>query len=755
MYSNIPAELRAWRQWVCWRYEQNERGQHVKIPYCPATGKAASVADPTTWTSFDTALSAVNGHYNGIGFVLSPADPYTIIDLDNKPDKPISEDEWKTHVKILDSFNSYTERSVSGRGYHIVLKGRLPEDGRRRGNVEVYSSLRYMAFTGDVVRNAPIYEEQELLNALVAEMPASQSRGSLNESATSNLEDIEVVEIARKAINGEKFDELCRGDWQAMGYQSQSEADLALLSILAFYTRDNEQVRRLFRMSGLGKRDKATKNNRYIDTTLAKIRAKEVPMVDLGTVLATAAEKGQEQPPAEPTALENTPALPVATGTSLTLPPGLVGELATYFYNTAIRPVPEIAVMSAIALFAGVVGRSYNISGTGLNQYLVVIAKTGSGKEGAARGMENLLHAVRPRAPTCDTFIGPAAFASGQALVRVLDSKPCFVSVVGEFGHTMKRLLNPYANSSDLVLKAVLLDLFGKSGWGNVLRSTAYSDSEKNTKSIHAPSVTIFGESAPETFYGNLTLEQIAEGLIPRFHIIEYTGPRPALNPSANCAPDAGLQARFLEMLTIALTTQQNNSVAQVGIDGDALALLTEFDQQCDERINNAANPAVAQLWNRAHLKALKLAALLAVGCDPHRPMVGVEAVKWAVGFTTRATLGILARFEAGDVGEGESKQEVELRRVIDEYFAMSKRQLNAYRIDHTLFEAKLIPYDFLRRRTKMLKSFTGDRRGPTKALQDLLRDLVSAEILLQLGMAEGYERFGKRMALFGRGHSY
>ena len=70
------------------------------------------------------------------------------------------------------------------------------------------------------------------------------------------------------------------GTYTAMGYGSQSEADMALLSIIAFYTRDNDQVRRIFRCTGLGKRDKATKDNRYLNTALRKLRAGEPLQAD-------------------------------------------------------------------------------------------------------------------------------------------------------------------------------------------------------------------------------------------------------------------------------------------------------------------------------------------------------------------------------------------------------------------------------------------------------------------------------------------
>jgi putative DNA primase/helicase len=38
--------------------------------------------------------------------------------------------------------NSYTEISPSGRGLHILVKGDIPADGRRKGFLEVYKAKR-------------------------------------------------------------------------------------------------------------------------------------------------------------------------------------------------------------------------------------------------------------------------------------------------------------------------------------------------------------------------------------------------------------------------------------------------------------------------------------------------------------------------------------------------------------------------------------------------------------------------------------
>lgn len=707
MLANIPQELRDLPQWVC--------TDATKVPRNPKTFQVADVTNRATWGTFDEA-KASGAPY--VGFVLTKDDPYSIIDLDDKPERPLSPEQRQRHQKILEAFASYTERSASGRGYHIVVKGCIPS-GVHRDSVEAYSSSRYMICTGNVVRQAPIAEYQELLDTLYREMRPAPSIPLVDNEEI--LDDANLIAMAMNATNGEKFNALCAGDLG--GYPSQSEADFALLSMLAFYSQSNEQVRRLFRMSALGRREKATKNNTYLDFALGKIRAQQPAPVDSASLVANAE--------AVITKTKRAPKTSTESSKELTFPPGLVGELATYFYQTAVRPVPEIALVAAIALTAGVCGRAYNISGTGLNQYLILLAKTGSGKEGALAGIENLMAAVRQTVPMVDQFLGPAAFASGQALVKVLNDRPCFVSVLGEFGLTLQQLSDHRANSAQLMLRKVLLDLYAKSGWNRTLRSSVYSDTEKNTKNIQAPNVTILGESTPETFYDGLDASHIAEGLIPRFSIVEYTGERPPRNREANRPPQAALVQRFADLVTTSLTQANSGSAIPVQLDHPSLQMMDSFDTAADLQINATKLEVEVQVWNRAHLKALKLAALLATGVNPHQPIITSDLARWAIDFVVADVARVSARFRDGDVGQGDSKQYHDLRRVIEGYFDHPSKSVKERFSD--LHEAKVIPYAFLATRTAPVASFRHDRHGATNALRRTLQVFVDSAMLVEI----------------------
>lgn len=155
-YENLPAELTAMTQWVCAR-------DGSKLPLRADGEGAASSADPSTWSDFNTALRAVEaGRFGYCGFVLSN-NGIIGIDIDTGYD-----DEGflsYTAADIIGECQSYTERSRSGRGFHILVKGDIPFNGRNnRAGVEIYKAARYFIMTGKVLIYRAIVENQAAID---------------------------------------------------------------------------------------------------------------------------------------------------------------------------------------------------------------------------------------------------------------------------------------------------------------------------------------------------------------------------------------------------------------------------------------------------------------------------------------------------------------------------------------------------------------------------------------------------------------
>lgn len=381
---------------------------------------------------------------------------------------------------------------------------------------------------------------------------------------------------------------------------------------------------------------------------------------------------------------------------------------------------------------------------------MILLARTGSGKEAIAQAIDALISNVRMNVPAADMFIGPAAFASGQALIKALDGAPCFVSVLGEVGITLQQISHPRASSAEVMLKKVLLDLYGKSGWHQTLRSTVYSDKEKNTRTVQAPNLTIVGESTPEEFYDGLSEEQVSSGLIPRFLILEYTGPRPQANPHPFTPAPESLLTKLRDLTAIAVSTGQNATNAPVSIDGDARRLLKEFNLYVDSQFDNNTREATAQIWNRAHLKAVKLAGLVAVGCNPHSPTVTGAVAQWAISFVKRDAQSVLTRFQSGNVGRGHAKQYHEVVTLMEEYFAMPIHRRRNYKAPEGVLDKQIVPLAYLTTRVRGLRSFNEQpNKTSRQVLEQILQEMLETELLDRIAVDQAKAAYSTRTPLF------
>ncbi|KTG07683.1 hypothetical protein AUR64_02245 [Haloprofundus marisrubri] len=262
--DGLPDVLVERDQWVCWRSEKRG-GKSTKIPVEPRVGSFASSTDSETWSDFETALKYLqSGGADGLGFVFTNEDPIVGVDLDDCRD-PESGDVDEDVQDIIERLDSYTEVSPSGSGFHVLVQGELPDGRNRRGKIECYDNARFFTVTGEHVDGTPqtVKRRQDALEAVHREylldvrdsQPGNNPKrvtASDGEStdAESGLSDTELVEKAKGASNGAKFERLWNGN--PSGYESNSEADMALCCLLAFWSGGDEaQMDRVFRQSGL------------------------------------------------------------------------------------------------------------------------------------------------------------------------------------------------------------------------------------------------------------------------------------------------------------------------------------------------------------------------------------------------------------------------------------------------------------------------------------------------------------------------
>ncbi len=790
----VPAELRALKNWVLWKYVKVEGTDKLtKVPY-QINGNKASVTDESHWSHFNDCINAIAlGSYDGLGFVFSNT-KFSGIDLDDcsvlvdGSPNPNYQLDLDRQIKISQSFDSYSEVSPSGKGLHIIVEGSVPA-GRRRNKIEIYSDGRFFTMTGNVHNNKPISNQQELLTSLWEQMGNPVSASAFKGDEHEKEPDEAIIRKATDAVNGDKFKQLYSGDWQNL-YTSQSEADFAIIDIISFYTQNKNQIARIFSSSQLGRRDKAKRKD-YVNGMIQRSFDRMLPNVDIDGIQNAVELKLAQAQLALPLAVssngrtsafdaENVGSNPtaVANGSvaqwsepaahnglvagsspvaSTNLPPGLLGDLAQFIFKAAPRPVPEVALAAAIGLMAGITGRAYNVSGTGLNQYILLLAMTGAGKEAAAEGIDKLMATIKMQVPTSTTFIGPGEIPSGTGLFRHLaNNSQSFVSLLGEFGLKLQQISSPTASSSELSLRRLILDLYNKSGFNRSMPASSYAKKEDSSNAISSPAFTILGESTPERFYGVLNEDMISEGLLPRFLLIEYKGKRPPLNEQhSQVQVPFSLIEKLAALCAQCETINHSNPrrIINVGATDIAARMLSDFDKYADSKINGSNKEVIRQLWNRAHMKVLKLSALIAVGENMIEPIIIPSYMEWAAKLVYADINALTDRFETGEIGNNsfEIKQSNEIVRMIKDYTTASYETISKYMPPKCtiLHNDKIIPYAYLSRRLIATSVFRTDKAGATIAIKRAIQNLVDSDRIKELGKAWTNDKYGTSQRCF------
>lgn len=251
-YENIPSELKQLKQWVCFNLIETEK-KPKKVPKNPFTGGNAKINEPETWGTFEEALQACEKYgFPLLAFALTKSDEYCGIDIDGCVINGFF-NEFAN--KTLDHFpGTYAEFSTSGTGIHIICKGNIPEDGRKIPalNLELYNSNRFLIMTGDIFldRKSILTLQPQLNSCWEKYFKREKAPCRLTSYTSLLLGDSDIIEKASKAQNGAKFTALMAGNL-SHNNNDQSSADLALCSILTFYTQDVDQIDRIFRSSAL------------------------------------------------------------------------------------------------------------------------------------------------------------------------------------------------------------------------------------------------------------------------------------------------------------------------------------------------------------------------------------------------------------------------------------------------------------------------------------------------------------------------
>lgn len=168
------------------------------------------------------------------------------------------------------------------------------------------------------------------------------------------------------------------------------------------------------------------------------------------------------------------------------------------------------------------------------------------------------------------------------------------------------------------------------------------------------------------------------DGFMSRFLIVSYDGERPLPNkePPPELLPEDLTQWADLVRQAIRYQTPIDTPPpCVVEVSADAYEKLERFELHCIDSVNATDDEAERQVWNRAHLKAMKVACLLAVADHYLYPQIQMEHAAWALALVRQDIAVFQSRKRNGDIGTDDSARERKLVAFMRDYLLKAPRQ--------------------------------------------------------------------------------
>lgn len=328
-------------------------------------------------------------------------------------------------------------------------------------------------------------------------------------------------------------------------------------------------------------------------------------------------------------------------------PPGMLGRIAQNALDMQNYQYKELAIVSAVGLVAGICGRKFNVSGTGLNVYMTLIMPTGTGKNAIGEFIKRALIESNANGNAM-SFLGPMRFTGAKAVRNSLKHARSRVCVLTEAG----LLLQTKAGSQE-DLARVLLSAYSESGRYDGLAEEIYSNKDDSSEYLRAPALTLVSEATPETL---LTAFQesgaLESGHIPRQTIIRVDRDKPYWNENKVGVLYDDVLSRIQDLTKICSQYQNVDDpqswdmvYEDEELAKEAIGLSKYYtDIENEYRGSNTLKRAMA---SRMFLKILKLAGIASV-VNHEQAIIRREDWEWAKAMGEYEFAGI-ERFFRGD----------------------------------------------------------------------------------------------------------
>jgi hypothetical protein len=277
---NFPKSLRQERRWLAWKLDADK-----KTPISPVTGSFASSNDPNTWASFDDAHAYATANGLGLGLAINNSlldlTPLVAIDFDHVTAKGEPAPEWATDV--FHELGSFTERSVSGTGFHTFVAGELPEGVKEIVGGAIEQDIHGGKQKVELFNQKMLVVTGDCLPGLTEIKPASTTKlVELGERAKAGFGRIKkpVASVSSLVLMDKVAERLALLESGESPSGDKSEDDFAYVALLAEQGLSDSEIDSRFRVSGR-MREKWERED-YRDRTISKVRKAHAQKLSAG-----------------------------------------------------------------------------------------------------------------------------------------------------------------------------------------------------------------------------------------------------------------------------------------------------------------------------------------------------------------------------------------------------------------------------------------------------------------------------------------
>ncbi len=422
-------------------------------------------------------------------------------------------------------------------------------------------------------------------------------------------------------------------------------------------------------------------------------------------------------------------------------PIGLAGDIAKAIYLGSYLPQQEVAIVSTLALLSGIAGRAYRTpTGATLSQYYLLVAPTGSGKDAIHKLIPQVLRVVG--ISQADRFAVSERFVSAPALHRRILLQPGFLALHPEFGKRLVTIASPRSQGGhDQQFGDKLTEAYEKEYMEGIYRANP----DDCVVGVEWPALSFLGETTPHTFYRALTIEMMEDGFYSRFLTILVTSERPISNRNARLDLYGNAWDSLNPLISKSIDINDTTPLKPIKVEylnSTAWALLDDFEEECRQLINyaNKNDDAFgAAVWNRAHLKALKISSLLAVADSCEEPVISRQHAEWAIGIVRRDAQTFMEKVGSGDVGDGDDVRQKKVMEICRKILQGKIKDKNP-----KLYPEAIVTRRVLQTSTSRLAPFKNHPLKASKALDETVRSLLDTGTLMEVDRHKAVEAYGE-----------